>query len=269
MNIICVDDERLVLDLTVGVCKEILAGNGEVHGFWRSKDALDWVSGHFADIALLDIDMPDMNGMVLAARIKEKSPDTAIIFLTGYDQYAVEAFSMHVSGYLLKPVSKERLLEEFAYALDGAHVKPAAHVTVKTFGNFDVFVDGKPVPFSRAKSKEFLAYLVDRQGSNVTRAEAFAALWEDANYDRSMQKQLDVIVRSLRTTLEDNGIGNILEMKSGFIRVVPELIDCDLYRFMNGDIEAINAYRGEYMIAYPWAELTEAYMDRLQRKRLE
>ena len=116
--------------------------------------------------------------------------------------------------------------------------------------------------FARAKSKELLAYLVDRQGSSVTRAEAFSALWEDGFYDRSMQKQLDVILRSLRSTLEEAGVADVLEVQRGSVRVRPELISCDLYRFLAGDVDAVNAYRGEYMSSYAWAELTEAYIER-------
>ena len=51
------------------------------------------------------------------------------------------------------------------------------------------------------------------------------------------------------------------------MRTVPELLDCDLYRFFAGDAEAINEYRGEYMSAYSWASLTEANVDRHLRSR--
>jgi len=272
MKIICVDDEKLVLDLTVALCKLIVTPDSVINGFRSPMDALAFAEVMHPDIALLDIDMPGMNGLVLAAKIKERSPDTSIIFLTGYAQYAVDAFAMHASGYLLKPVSKERLAEEIDYAVakKSKQKKPQEgepHISARTFGNFDLFVDGRAVTFSRSKAKELMAYLIDRQGSGVSRAEAFAALWEDSEYDRAMQKQLDVIVRSLRTTLEAAGIPEILEMKSGSLRVKPELIDCDLYRFMSGDVDAVNSYRGEYMTSYAWAELTEAYMERQQSRR--
>ena len=75
MNLICVDDEVLVLELTVSLCREILPEDAEVNGFFRVSDALDYVASNHVDIALLDIDMPVMNGLVLAARIKELQPD--------------------------------------------------------------------------------------------------------------------------------------------------------------------------------------------------
>ncbi|MCR4725406.1 MAG: response regulator [Clostridia bacterium] len=261
MNVICVDDEELVLQLTVSLCRDIPEVS-EIEGFSYVQDALDWLSGHRADAALLDIDMPEMNGLQLAAKIKEIQPDVSVIFLTGYPQYAVDAFAMHASGYLMKPVTKDQLREELLYAGSLRKPEDPAHVQAVTFGNFDLLVDGRPITFSRSKSKELLAYLIDRQGSSVSRSEAFAALWEDSLYDRSMQKQLDVVLRSLRTTLEENGVGDILEVQKGQVRIRPECIRCDLYRFMAGDIDAVNSYRGEYMNAYSWAELTEAYLER-------
>ena len=135
-----------------------------------------------------------------------------------------------------------------------------AHIQVKTFGAFDVYVDDRRVSFKLAKAKELLAYLVDKQGSGVTRAELFAAVWEDGLYDRRMQKQLDVYIRSLRETLQEYGIPEIMKMEKGVLRVKPETFICDAYLFYSGDSDAINAYRGEYMSSYSWASMTEAIL---------
>ena len=265
MTAICVDDEPLVLQLTISLVRE-LPQFERVEGFSGSMEAMVWLETNHPDVAFLDIDMPTINGISLAIRIKELYPDTAIIFLTGYTEYAVDAFALHASGYLLKPINKEKLSAEVEYALSGRRVRRTSHITVQTFGNFDIFVDGKAVAFTRSKSKELLAYLIDRQGGTVSRTEAFSVLWEDSMYDRSMQKQLDVIIRSLRTTLQEYGISEIVEMKGGTMRVIPELMDCDLYRFFSGDVNAINEYRGEYMSLYSWASITEANVDRTLRR---
>ena len=156
--------------------------------------------------------------------------------------------------------SRARLAEEAAYALSAKPAKPEAHILARTFGRFDLLVDGKAISFKQAKCKELLAYLVDRRGSSVTRAEAFAILWGDRLYDRPMQKQFDVIIRSLRDTLRENGVEGILEIRGGTMRICTELIQCDLFRFCSGDVNALNAYRGEYMNGYTWASMTESYM---------
>ena len=81
-----------------------------------------------------------------------------------------------------------------------------------------------------------------------------------------MQKSFNVIVHGLKTTLNENGIGDIFEMDSGEMRVNPDLFECDMYRLLNGDAQTINTYRGEYMNAYSWASLSEAAIDKSIKK---
>lgn len=260
MRIICVDDEELVLDLVVYMCSQ-MPQIDDVKGFLSPFEALDYLSSNKADIVLLDIDMPGMNGISLAVKIKEKHTDISVIFLTGYSNYALDAFRIHANGYLMKPIEREKLEDEIQYALKPKLKPKYPHIFAKTFGVFDFLIDGKSVHFERSKSKELLAFLVDKQGSGVKRAEAFAALYEDKIYDRKMQKQFNVIVHNLKTTLEENGAGEILEMRSGELRVNTELFGCDLYSLLDGDAGAVNAYRGEYMSTYPWASITEAFIE--------
>ena len=266
MTIICVEDEAPVLELHMSMCRE-LPQKPETVGFQRADEALVWLKENAAAVALLDVNLPDLDGISLAEKIKELQPGIAVIFLTCHPEYALKAFGVHASGYLLKPVKPELLAAEIAYAMNVRRPsKETALVSIRTFGEFDVFINGSPIVFDRARAKELLAFLVDRQGGFVTRANAFSVLWEDRLYDRSMQKQLDVVIRSLRSTLKKNGIGEIVELRKGALRVIPEKLDCDLYRFFNREREAVNAYRGEYMSAYSWASLTEAYMDRIRHK---
>ncbi len=258
MRVLCVDDEKLILDDTVSKCRE-MPQIREVEGFTRPAEALAWLEQNAVDLVLLDIDMPGMNGLEMAATIKEKWPEISICFLTGYSKYAVDAFSVRATGYLLKPVSKKRLEEEVSYALSEKK-RLTGHIVVQTFGNFDLWVDGKLVGFRMAKCKEILAYLIDKHGTSVTRAEISAMLWEDRLYNRKLQKQLDVYIRSLRETLRDYNIEEIFEMQKGSLRIRPEQITCDAYLFFDGDSEIVNSYRGEYMSAYSWASMTESLM---------
>ena len=259
MNLICVDDEPLAVEYTLGQCAQ-LPEIDEAKGFTDARLALDWLRTHPVELALLDINMPEMDGITLAARIKELYPQTAIVFLTAYKEYAFDAYAVHPAGYLLKPVSLERMTSELRYVCGGAHTAASAHIHVKTFGFFDVYVDERPISFKLAKSKEILAYLVDKQGSGVTRAELFAAVWEDRVYDRKQQKQIDVYIRSLRETLREYGAEMIMEMEKGVLRVRPDTFSCDAYRFYSGDSDVVNAYRGEYMSSYSWASMTEGIL---------
>ena len=267
MNAICVDDEAQVLAHTVSCCQKLQLLE-EVRGFTRPQEALDWAAKNPVDLAVLDIHMPDMNGLELAKRLRKAAPGLSILFVTACSQYALEAFEVHPTAYLLKPLDQTRLKREVEYALSLRQARPSIHIRAQTFGHFEILVDGETLSFRRSKSKELLAYLVDRRGAGVTRQDAFAALWEDRVYDASMQKQMDVVIRSLRDTLQKYGVGELFELKSRCLRIRPELIDCDLYRFLRGDGEAVSTFFGEYMSQYAWAANTEARLSLLQSSRL-
>ena len=220
------------------------------------KQAIECLMQSRADVVFLDISMPKVSGMQLAEALHRLKNPPAVVFVTAYKQFAYDAMSVRPSGYLLKPLTPEALLEEVVYAMTKVLYKPmnkGNRIVVRTFGSFDVFIDGELLAFSRSKSKEVLAFLVDQQGRGVRRSEIYEALWEDEEYGHRQQKYLDVIIRSLRETLKQAGISQILEMKRGLLRVLPGTFDCDLYRFVQGDPVAVRAYKGKYMVGYRWA----------------
>ena len=255
---ICDDENKIREDIT-GTVRNYFEGV-RITQFGNGHNLLESFNRQSFDMVLLDIDMPEMNGITLAARIKQIKPDTVILFLTAYKEYAFDAFQVHPSGYLLKPVLPELLQKEIDHAMSAHPKAEILHIEARTFGNFELFVDGEPVAFKRSKSKELLAYLIDRRGMSVTRAEISAVLFEDAPYDHSRQKYLDAIIRSLRDTLREHGIENIMQMERKGIRIIPEKLNCDMYRFYEGDTEVIKAFRGEYLESYTWANFVEADM---------
>lgn len=277
MQVLCVDGDARCLEQTLAVCRR-MAERPLAAGFTRAAKALEWLEAHAADLALLEFNAADMSGVDLARAIRARCPDIAIVFLTDDRARAIDAWSLlpHVQGCLPKPVGPERLEEEIRHALSDRprlHATPAEagraaprRIQVKTFGCFDLFVDGRAVAFPRSKAKELLAYLVDRRGGVTSRREAFSKLWEDRFYDRPAQKYFDVVVRSLLRTLEANGVGEIVKKGRGTLCVRPEKLDCDFYRFLAGDIRTINAFRGEYMSDYYWASITEAFVGSLKNR---
>ena len=270
MKAVCVDDEKPALEHSVSLCREMLQLT-QVDGFTDPREALTWMREHPTDFALLDICMPEMDGITLARGIREISPETAILFVTEHPQYAVEAWEVHATGYISKPLTGERLSDELNYAAEWRRERTGErqvpHIAVQTFGNFDLIVDGERVCFARATSTELFAFLVDKKGIRVSRAEVFQRLWPGEEYTRPRQKQLDVIIRSLRATLREYAISEILQLERGTLRIVPQVIDCDMYRLFAGDVRYENEYQGEYMTPYAWANLTEGYIDSELRRR--
>ena len=261
MKIIAVDDEPLVLDVLIKAIREAEAGC-EVQGFVRSREALAAVQdGLRPDVAFLDIEMAGINGLDLAMKIRAISNNTKIIFVTGYPQYALDAYSIHARGYLLKPATPEHVRGEL-----NELKRPPLHVNgrirVQTFGNFEIFVDDRPLHFNLSKTKELLAYLVDRRGAAVNTGELCAVLWEQRPDSLSVRSHLRTLISDLSRTLSLADAGDILIKRRNSFAIDCEKLDCDLYGFLRQEPDAINTYMGEYMMQYTWAEMTLGELER-------
>jgi two-component system LytT family response regulator len=264
MRILAVDDEEIALKNLELVMRQCGIEH-EVQYETSPAQALKWLEKNAVDAALLDISMRQMNGLLLAKEIKDKYPKCAIIFVTGYAEYAVQAFVLKASGYLVKPVEAEDLQRELDYIQSGAprEIAPTHRLHVQCFGNFEVFIDGDPLSFPRQKSKELFAYLIDRRGAQCTMSEIADILWEDGKYDISRNNQIHSFLHDLAKALEEHGQGDILLRRRNAIAVDVSKLDCDVYRCLDGDPAAINAYTGEYMSQYSWAEFTAGTLVRI------
>ena len=190
MRIIIVDDEKLAVENLLEILKELEPAS-RVVGFTESDEALGYLRETPADIALLDIEMGEFNGIALAKKCKDLCPNINIIFVTGYSQYTLDALKLHASGYIMKPVRKSDLQLELDNLRHPVSTPPRHKVRIQTFGNFEIFVEDKPLPFPRTKCLECLAYLVDRKGARVTTRELASILWEERPYDRAVQNDED------------------------------------------------------------------------------
>ena len=257
MRILAADDEPLMLDMLTDRIRQACP-QGEVHAFSSARKLLEWVeeNGGAFDAAFLDIEMPGMSGIALAQRLKELCPRGNLIFVTGYSQYMAEAFQLHASGYIMKPVTVRAVEEELRNLRYPPQQQEHPQLRVQAFGNFEVFYAGQPVHFSRSRTKELFAYLIDRRGAGSTMGELISILWEGRLDTPSVRSQLRSLITDLRTTLHQLGQDAIIIKKRDLIAVDPELVDCDYYHFLSGDPRDENAFRGEYMSNYSWAETT-------------
>lgn len=260
MNYLAVDDEEFALEDLEKTLREA-DPKGTVFACTTPGRALSYAAQTVVDAAFLDIELGAMSGLLLAKRLKDLQPDIHIIFVTAHEKYAVPAFQIHATGYLMKPADLQEIRRELTFLYGES--PPRKKVRVQTFGGFDVFVNGEPLVFGRSKSKELLAYLVNRRGNSVTTGEACAILWEDDAVKEEKRAYFRIIVKELRKTLRDAGIEDILIKRYNSAAIVPERLDCDFYRFLNGDPEAVNNYRHDYMPAYSWAEYSVNELERL------
>ncbi len=271
MNLIAVDDEKLALQQIMRILEEMFPEDC-IKGFTDQDEALEYTKklaekNEVLEFAFLDIEMYGMSGIELARQFKEIVPAVKILFVTGHDNYALEAFRLHARGYILKPVTRE-LIEEEMQNIEGfseeernQRKQEKKAIVVKTFGNFDVYAGDEPLVFSRSKAKELFAFLVDKKGTGVNTAEISSVLWEDKVYDRNLRSQTQTVISQMIRTLKAEGIEDCIIKKWNYLAIEPGRIDCDYYKFLAGDVAAINSYTGEYMSNYSWAEFTTAFLD--------
>lgn len=138
----------------------------------------------------------------------------------------------------------------------GSGLRGKPKVTISTFGYFDVLVDGKPIIFRNQKSKEMLAVLVDRKGSFVSNPYFISCLWGDEPYSDKIRSRCRQTAFRMMKTLEQYGIDYIIEKEDGHRRIVPELVDCDYFNYLNGEKTTGQTFGGAYMSDYTWGEET-------------
>ena len=256
-RILIVDDEQIIRDGAARIVAQCMPG-AELVVCGTPTEALDEAEKQSFDVAFLDIEMPGMSGVDLAKMIKKVSPDTNIIFSTAYQQYAGEAFSLHASGYINKPLTIDKVSAELENLRHPINETDDKGLRVQAFGNFEVFYDGQPLRFKYSKTKELLAYLIDRNCAVVNIGEIKATLWDDDEDRSSYIKQLR---KDLVDTLKDVGAGDAIVVMRGGIGVIPSKVKCDFFDYLAGDPKGINAYHGEYMQQYSWAEVTHGSLE--------
>ena len=254
MKAIAVDDEIYMLE----TLQEAVSASSDiemVEAFSSCSAALAYAAESPVDVAFLDINMRGIGGLGLAEKLMELHPRCKIIFCTGYEEYAVAAFQLHVSGYLMKPITAEAVQKEIDH-IKGIMTTEKL-LTIQCFGNFEVFYNGEILPFKRKKAKEFLAVLIDRNGAGMTAKQICTILFPDDTDDTKNAAYLRQLVLDLKNTLKMVQAEDVLQHDTPYYRINTNLVRCDYLSFLEtGKPE----FYGEYMTQYSWAEATCAML---------
>lgn len=261
MKTIIVDDEMLAIKQFEMECEKLpwvnIAGK-----FQNAKQALEYAQKEKIEAAFLDIELPGMNGILLGKKLRELYPKLVVIFLTGYDNYTLDALYMKADYYLMKPYSSK----DFQDVMENARLlirRQKKRVFVRTLGRFDLIIDDQVVDLPNAKAKELFALCVDHKGGHVSMEEAVDKLWEDRIYDERVKNLYRKATMSLRKVFQEYGLEEVFVNKRGSCNINPELMDCDYFDVLEHkkqNLDYKNMLVGTYMPEYSWAEETNAQL---------
>ena len=111
MNVLIVDDEPLARERLSRLVSEIEGYRVLEPSATNGEEALALIDNLKPDVVLLDIRMPGIDGLQVAAKLCEREAPPAVVFCTAHDEFALDAFQVSAVGYLVKPVRPEHLIE--------------------------------------------------------------------------------------------------------------------------------------------------------------
>lgn len=258
MKTILVDDELWALNaLEAELEKEL---DIEVVGaFSDSEEAKEYIEKNQVDFALMDVQMPGINGLELGRTLRKSNPDAIIIYVSSYPEYFTDAYrNVRADYYMLKPYKHEDVED----ALERARLlakRQKKKIQIRTFGRFDVFINEQPVHFKNAKAKELFALCVDRRGGIVKMEEAIDKLWADSPLNENVKARYRKAVAYLHALMMECRVPGIFVSGYGNCHIVKEAVSCDYYEFLDSDEKP--HFFGEYMHEYSWAEETTARLE--------
>ncbi len=265
---IVVDDEQPSLDKLDKLLKD--SGLAEIEGkFTEPLAALAFLQENKVDAVFLDIEMPEIDGIELSNHIADLQAEIAVVFVTAYNQYAVEAFRLNALDYLMKPVSADRLGETLCRIIKEKSIPVSSgEIHVRCFGGFKVDIGMKDVKFRTEKAEELLAFLIDRKETFVSRIEIIDNLWENFDGDRALI-HFNTTLHYVKKALLPHGVRISILHERGCYRLDAAGLSCDYLKFLEfaeknktagqENIlkyeEAAGLYTGEYLygLEYDWA----------------
>ena len=262
MRILTVDNRPQALAQVSDLARELMP-EAELLSSGSSLEALGTARKTEIDVAILRVDTPELGGLDLGKYLLELNPLTNLIFITDKRRHSYEAMAMHASGYLLEPVEQGALKRELADLRHPELEKEHKRVFAQTFGNFELFVDGKPVNFKYNRTKELVAVLVNNRGAQTTNGEIIATLWEDDGDPEKKASYLSNLRQDLQNTLTRLKLNGIIIKQRGSLAIATDRIECDLYDWLEKREASRYHYLGDYMNQYSWPEVMHAELDEI------
>ncbi|WP_312649116.1 response regulator [Aminipila sp.] len=250
--------------------------------FTVSTDALNFIENNFVDLVFLDIEMPDMNGIELAGKILSSNSEAEIIFVTAYEAFALQAFHVYASGYLLKPIASDDISNIVDIITKRKNKRQSNEIEnnmlyVNSFGSVGCYVYREAeemIKWRTSKCEELIIYLVEQKKA-VSRDKVIEDLWPNMSYDQAA-KNLHVTCYNIRSALKEFNLDDVVIKKYGVYEINKNKVKSDYWDFieiLNGikankiDFENIDLLIKKYQSGYlnnkyyEWCDFVKAWMD--------
>ena len=216
-----------------------------------------------ADIAVIDTELPELGGLDFGQYLQELYPDVNLIYLSSDKAAGYTALRQHASGILAKPVAEPELVRELEDLRHPSVMKNHKRLFAQTFGNFELFVDGKPIAFKYNRTKELVAVLINNRGAQTSNGEIIASLWEDDGDPEKKASYLSNLRQDLQNTFTNLKLNGLILKQRGSLAIATDRIECDLYDWLEKKQESKYHYLGDYMNQYSWPEVMHAELDEI------
>jgi two-component SAPR family response regulator len=233
---IIVDDEKPILRLMEKTLSKNINYN-VIGGYTSSKEALENILKLNPNVVFLDIEMPGISGIELAKQILDFNEDIQIIFVTAYENYAIDAFKVNAVDYILKPITQEeinrvtlKLKKKHGLQVNINEQDNSAYVIC--FGNI-IMKNSKnkmEVKWSTSKTKELFAYFIYKNGQGIDKWELCEVLWPERDKKKTEHNLHNTIYR-LKNSIKEAGIVNCINYKHGYYFIDFSKFECDLFEF--------------------------------------
>lgn len=230
INVILVDDEQPALN----VLDKLIARHTKLNVLrmiYNPYEVMEAVRQLKPDAVFLDIDLPDLSGMELARQLGVMDDPPAVVFVTAYSQYALQAFRVNAIDYLLKPINPQdivaladKLERRFRSAARPKPLQPEIEpiaCTVVCFGTLKVIGvrQSEPLRFPTAKVAELFAYLLVNRHKMSSKWALCEQLWPNWEPEKAEQNLHTSIFR-LRKKLGEHGVRFALDSQRGSYRLI-------------------------------------------------
>lgn len=284
LSAVIVDDEIPVLNLL----KMFLQKTEHVNvlgTFTEPSEALENMINIKPDVVFLDIEMPEINGLELASHLIEQDDELMVVFVTGYNQYALEAFQVNALDYILKPVNPNTIQKCVSRLIKlriprNEEKAERREKKICCFGEFEVYGNNGAIKWPTRKVEEMIAYFIVHRDCNVEGCVLEEILWPEEEPDK-IKANLHTSLYRLRKTIKENGLPIEISSKKGgkgIYRCSLREMSCDLTEFENAALKNVivnksnidkfeqicDLYRDDLFSKknYGWCEVEKEYLQR-------